>query len=406
MSAYSYTALDNSGKESKGVIEADNSRHVRQLLREQSLIPLNVSSVVTNKKESDQTISQPLVSPVLKVADVAAITRQLATLIQSGMPLSDALTAISRQTEKAKVKAIISSVRSRVLEGNSLADSLSEFPRSFSALYRATVAAGEYAGHLDLVLSRLADFTEKHYESWQKAKLALLYPILLLVISIAVVVGLMAFVVPDVVEVFAGQGQELPGLTRFLIGVSDFIVDYGWVLLILGFALIPFMRYCYSQPLLRMRFDRSLFHWPLVHRLARASNTARYSSTLSILTSSGVPLVEAMKIAGEVLSNQYLKNAVKAATQEVSEGGSLHRALEKCGQFPPMMIYMIASGEASGELDDMLERVAETQQRELDNLIATLISVFEPAMLLVMGSAVLIIVLAILQPIFDLNTLI
>jgi general secretion pathway protein F len=406
MSAFSYIALDQAGKESRGVLEADNTRHVRQLLRDQSLIPLQVDSVVGSKTKAANEPRQSLRNPSLKVADVAAITRQLATLVQSGMPLSEALTAVSRQSEKTKVKAIVSSVRSKVLEGHTLAHSLAEFPRAFSDLYRATVAAGEHAGHLELVLNRLADYTESSHASWQKAKLALLYPILLLVISIAVVTGLMAFVVPDVVEVFIGQGQELPALTRALIGISDYIVNYGLITLLVLLCLIPPFIYFISQPNIRLQLDRWLLSWPLIGRLARASNTARYSSTLSILTSSGVPLVDAMKIAGEVLSNTYLKNAVKGAAQQVSEGGSLHRALEQCGYFPPIMIYMIASGEASGELDNMLERVAETQQRELDNLVATLIGIFEPVMLLFMGAAVLIIVVAILQPIFDLNTLI
>jgi general secretion pathway protein F len=404
MSAFSYTALDAAGKEQRGVLEADSRRHVRQLLREKSLIPLQVDTAV-EKNKGPSLLSGKLRSPSLKVGDVAAITRQLATLVQSGMPLAEALNALAKQTENAKVKAIVSTVRSKVLEGHSLANSFSEFPRAFSELYCATVAAGEHAGHLDLVLNRLADYTENAHASWQKAKLALMYPILLLIIAVSIVAGLMAFVVPDVVEVFVGQGQELPALTKALIAASDYMVDYGLISFLALLALYPLSNYLLRNEQYRMRLHKSMLSWPLLGKLGRGSNTARYASTLSILTSSGVPLVEAMKIAGEVMSNIYLKEAVKAATQQVSEGGSLHKALEQCGYFPPIMVYMIASGEASGDLDQVLERVADNQQRELDNLIATLIGIFEPVMLLVMGASVLIIVVAILQPIFDLNTL-
>ncbi len=304
------------------------------------------------------------------------------------------------------MRSVVSSVRSRVMEGYSLADSLAEFPRAFPGLYRATVAAGEHAGHLDLVLNRLADYTERAHESRQKARLALIYPVILLVMSLTIVAGLMAFVVPDVVEVFVGQGQELPGLTRGLIATSDFIVHYGLYLIAALAAAVVGVQFALRREHIRLEWDRRLLRVPLIGRFSRGSNTARFASTLSILTSSGVPLVEAMNIAGQVLSNRWLQESVKVATQQVREGGSLHRALEQCGYFPPLMIHMIASGEASGDLDNMLERVSESQQRELDNLVATLIGIFEPAMLLFMGAAVLIIVVAILQPIFNLNQLI
>jgi general secretion pathway protein F len=283
---------------------------------------------------------------------------------------------------------------------------MADFPRVFPSLYRATVAAGEHTGHLDLVLNRLADYTENAYSSRQKAKLALLYPVLLLVMSIAIVSGLMAFVVPDVVEVFIGQGQQLPALTRGLIAVSEFVVDYGLIILLLVIAVAMSVRYALRNEALELQWHKRLLSLPLSGRLTRGNNTARYASTLSILTSSGVPLVEAMKIAAEVVDNAWLRQCLKEATQQVREGGSLHKALQQCGYFPPMMIHMIASGEASGDLDLMMERVAQNQQRELDNLVASLISIFEPVMLLFMGAAVLIIVIAILQPIFDLNQLI
>jgi general secretion pathway protein F len=340
------------------------------------------------------------------VAELATITRQLATLIQASMPLEEALTAISQQSQSNKLSSVVLAVRSKVMEGHALADGMADFPAAFPTLYRATVAAGEHAGHLDLVLNRLADYTENSYRSGQKAKLAMLYPVILFVMSVAIVSGLMAFVVPDVVEVFIGQGQQLPMLTRMLISMSDFIVDYGLLSLLVIVALVYAFRYTLQNKANKLRWDRRLLGMPLIGRFVRGSNTARYASTLSILTSSGVPLVDAMRIATEVVQNTCLQQSVNEAAQQVREGGSLHKALEQNGYFPPIMIHMIASGEASGELDAMLARVADNQQRELDDLIATLIGIFEPVMLLFMGFAVLIIVVAILQPIFDLNQLI
>ena len=406
MAAFSYIALDGSGKEQKGLMEADSSRQVRQLLREKSLTPLRVDDAAVKSANKDAGQGSLSSGASIKVGELATITRQLATLIQSGMPLEEALTAIAQQSESPKVQGVVMAVRSKVLEGHALANGMADFPKAFPVLYRATVAAGEHAGHLDLVLNRLADYTENVYASRQKAKLALLYPVLLFFMSVTIVSGLMAFVVPDVVEVFIGQGQELPPLTRGLIALSDFIVDFGVLTLLLLVMAVTAFRFLLRRDGFRLQWHKRLLRFPLTGRLARGNNTARYASTLSILTSSGVPLVDAMKIATEVVDNSWLQQSVQQATQQVREGGSLHKSLELCGYFPPMMIHMIASGEASGELDSMLERVADSQQRELDNLVATVIGIFEPVMLLFMGGAVLIIVVAILQPIFALNELI
>ncbi len=409
MAAFSYTSLDLSGKEQKGILEADSSRQVRQLLREKGLTPLQVDHATSSGNTSKSSFGKGR-DLSIKVGELALITRQLATLIQSSMPLEEALNAVSKQSSSHqgnnKLSTIVLSVRSKVLEGHSLAESMAEFPKAFPVLYRATVSAGEHAGHLDLVLNRLADYTENSYNSRQKAKLALLYPILLLVMSIAIVAGLMAFVVPDVVEVFIGQGRELPPLTQGLISLSDFVVDYGLLVIIAMVVLVNLFRMSLKKDHIRLQWDKKLLRLPLLGRFIRGSNTARYASTLSILMSSGVPLVDAMKIAAEVISNTWLQKFVTGAAKQVREGGSLHTALDSSGYFPPMMIHMIASGEASGDLDTMLERVSESQQRELDTLIATLIGIFEPVMLLFMGVTVLVIVLAILQPIFDMNQLV
>lgn len=405
MAAFTFAALDASGKEQRGVLEADSSRQVRQLLRDRGLAPLRIEPAVKPSAQRART-GIAIGGPSLRIAELALITRQLATLLQAAMPLEEALAAVSRQAEKQKVANIVLSVRSKVLEGYSLANAMAEFPAAFPSLYRATVAAGEHSGHLDLVLGKLADYSENAHASRQKVQLALLYPSLLLIVAIGIVAGLMTFVVPKVVDVIVGQGQELPLLTRGLIGLSNFIVHWGVVALAVIAMLVFGVRYALRNEALRVRWHRQLLHLPLLGRLSRGSNTARFASTLSILTSSGVPLVEALGIGGAVLSNEWLKSAVAVATQQVKEGGSLNRSLEQCGYFPPMMISMIASGEMSGSLDTMLERVAASQQREFDNIIATILGIFEPMMLLVMGAAVLLIVIAILQPIFSLNQLV
>ena len=401
MAAYEFKALDARGKQKKGVLEADSARVVRQQLRDRGWAPLEVHPS-SEKQRQSQSLS---FGKGLSTADLALVTRQLATLIQSGIPVEQALSAVASQTEKPRIKSMMLAVRAKVLEGYTLAASLGEFPSAFPHLYRSTVAAGEHAGHMDLVLNRLADYTESRQEARQKIQLAAIYPVILTFVAIGIVVFLLTYVVPDIIDVFVRSGQELPPLTRGLLAISNFFVDWGWLLLlILVTGLIGF-RMALRQPNFRMRFHRWLLHVPFISRLSRGLNTARYASTVSILTSSGVPLVEAMRIAGEVLSNDYLKHRVREAAQSVSEGGSLKNALEQTGYFPPMMLHMIGSGEASGELDQMLERTAHHQENDLQGKISALVGLFEPLMLLVMGGIVLVIVLAIMLPIMDMSQL-
>ncbi len=404
MAAFTYAALDTAGREQRGVLEADSSRQVRQLLRDRGLAPLRIEPAVKGRGSAAVPVRRG--GHGFSAAQLALVTRQLATLLQAGLPLEEALNAVGRQAERQKLTKVMLSVRSRVMEGHTLADSMAEFPSAFPSLYRATVAAGEHSGHLDLVLARLADYAESSHASRQKVMLALLYPSLLLLVAVMIVTGLMLFVVPQVVGVIADQGQQLPTLTRALIALSGFIGSWGWLLLIVIIGVVIAARMALRNDDTRLRWHRRLLQLPLLRRLSRGSNAARFASTLSILINSGVPLVEALRIGGAVLSNRYLQNAVLTATQQVREGSSLHRALEQCGHFPPMMIQMIASGEMSGELGAMLERVAQSQQREFDGLVATLLGIVEPVTLLIMGGAVLLIVVAILQPIFALNTLI
>ncbi len=402
MAAFEYKALDQKGKQKKGVMEADSARQVRQQLREKGLAPLSVEQ--TREKQSS---SSPFGSKRrLSVKELALITRQIATLIQSGIPIEETLSAVASQSEKTNVRSMLLAVRAKVLEGYTLADSLSEFPAAFPTLYRSTVAAGEHAGHLDLVLNRLADYTEARQQARQKIQLAAIYPVILAFVAISIVVFLLTYVVPDIIEVFVNNGQELPPLTQGLLAVSDFLAKWGlaiFVLMVLGG--IAF-KASLKKDNFRFAFHKRLLYMPFIKKISRGANTSQFASTLSILNSSGVPLVDAMRIAAEVLSNDCLKASLNEAAVKVSEGGNLHHSLEQTGYFPPMMIHMIASGESSGELDQMLERTARHQESDLQGLIETIVGLFEPLMLLFMGGVVLVIVLAIMLPILNMSNLV
>ncbi len=398
MSAFEFTALDKIGRTRKGVQEGDTPRQIRQQLREQGLTPLCIDEVIRPiTQQKHRRIS---------ATDLALLTRQLATLVRSGLALEETLRAISEQTEKPRLKSMLLAVRSRVLEGHSLANGLGNFPNVFPAVYRATVAAGEQSGHLDLVLERLAEYTENRQYIQQKTLLALFYPTLLSGVAILVVIGLLAYVVPQVVQVFEHIDQQLPWLTRALIALSDFLLNWGIWLLLLLIAAVVGLRYSlrFEKPL--AVFHRLLLHIPLISRLERGANVARFTRTLSILTESGVPMLEALQITSQVISNRPIQQAVFAATNKVREGSSLHAALQQSGLFPPMTLHLIASGETGGNLESMLERAAIMQERELETLIGVLLGLFEPLLILLMGGIVLTIVLAILMPIFELNQLI
>lgn len=406
MAAFEYFALNKRGREEKGVLEADSVRQVRQLLRERGLTPLEVNP--TRKKEASgpSPVFTGLFKPSMSMSDRALVTRQLATLIGAGLPVEEALMATSRQSEKPVIERMMLTIRSRVMEGYSLAASLSEYPRAFPPLHCATVAAGESAGHLDLVLNRLADFTDMQQATSSRVKQALVYPVILFLLTVFILAGLLGYVVPDIVEVFSDSGQALPWLTVAVITLSEIVEDYGLLMLL---ALVVFwvgLQRLIAVPRVRLTFDRRILQLPLAGKLSRGTNTAQFASTLSILSSSGVPLVEAMRIAGEVLTNSWLRQRVSQATVRVSEGSSLASALEQGGDFPPMMLHMIASGEASGELDQMLGRVAVHQQQDAELLMTMLLNLFGPMMLVLMGGAVFTIVMAILLPIISLNQLV
>src|SRR5690554_3562673 len=402
MAAFVYRAVDTNGKQQKGVLEADSSRQVRQQLRDKGWIPLSVE-VTTQKAKNEGVFSR---SPRLSVPELALITRQLATLIQAGLPIDESLKALSDQTGKQRIKAMILAIRAKVLEGYTLAKALAEYPKAFPHLYRSTVAAGEHAGHLDSVLNRLADYTEARQASDQKIKLAAMYPIILSNVAIGIVIGLLTYVVPDIVDVFVKNGQELPGLTQFMLNLSHFITDWGLLtLILLVFAFIAF-NMALRNAGFRKKWHAFLIRMPALGRFVKDTNTARFGSTLAILTSSGVPLVDAMRIASQVVLNIPIQEALTQATIKVSEGSSLNKALAETGFFPPIMLHMIASGENSGELDSMLARTATQQETTLENTVEALVKIFEPLMLLMMGGIVATIVAAIMMPILELQKMV
>ncbi|MCG8381553.1 MAG: type II secretion system inner membrane protein GspF [Gammaproteobacteria bacterium] len=405
MPAYEYKALNESGREVKGVLEGDNARQIRQQLREKKLTPLSVSEG-SSRPRSASGSKKKAVRGGLSTAELALITRQVATLSASGLPLEEALSAIASQSERQKTKALILSVRSRILEGHTFASALSDYPKVFPEIYRATVAAGEQSGHLDAVLERLADYTEDRQSVKQTVTKALMYPMALVIAAIAIVSLLLAYVVPQVVGVFDSLDQELPALTRMLIMASDFL--RAWGLGVLAVIVIVFLlfRRALSNEAFRLKVDTFYLKIGFVSKLIRAFNSAQFARTLSILASSGVPVLEALSIASAVLTNRLMRQAVKNAAVQVREGSSLSASLKRTGLFPPMMLHLIASGESSGRLGDMLEKAATQQERELDSVLTIFLGLFEPLIILVMGGTILIIVLAILLPIFQLNQLV
>jgi general secretion pathway protein F len=403
MGAFEYTALDTGGRERKGVLEGDTARQVRQLLRERQLLPILVTEVA--QKESQQQRNFSLVRRVSS-ADLSLFTRQLATLVRAGLPLEEALLAVSQQTEKPRVQSIIIGVRAKVMEGHTLADGFGDFPRIFPEIYRSTVSAGEQSGHLDMVLERLADYTEGREEMRQKILGAMLYPIALSIMCFGIVAGLLTYVVPKVITVFETSHAQLPIMTRILIAVSGFLRSYGVPLLIVAIVVGVLLSRWLRRPGPRRRYDRMLLTLPIVGKLTRGFNTARFTRTLSILTASAVPVLEALRIAGEVVTNLPMRDAIIETSQRVREGAPIGRSLAASRLFPPMTVHLISSGESSGELEAMLDRAAVNQERELDGLLNALVGLLGPGLIVLMGLFVMGIVFAMLMPIFELNELI
>jgi general secretion pathway protein F len=404
MGAFEYTAVDTSGRERKGVLEGDTARQVRQVLREQSLLPVAVHEVAQTEHRR-RTVKLSFRRGV-SAGDLSLMTRQLATLVHAGLPLEEALQAVSEQTEKPRIKSIVLGVRAKVMEGHALADGLADFPAVFPDLYRATVAAGEQSGHLDTVLERLADYTETREQLRNRTLGALLYPIVLFIICSLIVFMLLTYVVPKIVTQFEHSKAALPLLTRVLIAWSDFMREWGWlvILIVIG-AIVGFIRWL-RDPAARRKFHAFLLRVPLIGKVVRGNNTARFARTFSTLTSSAVPVLDALRISGEVVTNLPMRDAVQDAATRVREGAPIGRSLGASKLFPPMMIHLISSGESSGQLEVMLDRAATNQEREMDAILTAVVGLLGPLMIVLMGGFVLMIVLAMLLPIFQLNELI
>jgi len=402
VAAFEYKALNKQGKQLKGVLEADSTRQIRQQLREKGLMPTDVKAVetATNKKTDKRSKHK------ISASELALITRQLSTLVQSSLPIEESLQAVAQQCEEAKIKSIVLAVRSRVVEGYSLADSMAEYPEVFEKLYTAMVSAGEKSGHLDTILNRLADYTEQRQEMRSKLMQAMIYPVMLTVVAIGVISLLLAFVVPQVIEQFEHMSQELPWATRTLIVLSDFVRNYGLLIIATVVGAILLFKHRLKNKDFEMKVHQKLLQMSVLGKVVRGVNTARFARTLSILTSSSVPLLDSMKISAEVLANQHMRMAVLEAANYVREGSSLRAALTQTKLFPPMMLYMIASGEKSGELEQMLGRAADNQDREFESTANIALGIFTPAIVVTMAMIVFFIVIAILQPILALNSLV
>ncbi len=403
MGAFEYVALDQAGKESKGLLEGDTAKHARQILRDRALFPVKVTEVAKKESTGQRTFT---LKRGMSAGELALITRQLATLSQAGLPLEEALRAVSQQNEEPRTQGILLGVRARVMEGHTLADGLADFPHAFPELYRATVAAGEQSGHLDAVLERLAEFTESRQILQQQVKNALIYPIALVVTAISIISFMLAYVVPKVVYIFENFNQQLPLLTRIMIASSDFIRDYWMGLIVFIVAVIYGTRQLLRKEGPKRRYHELLLRIPVVSKLTRGINTARFTQTLSILAGSGVPILESLRIASQVVVNVPMREAVEEASLRIREGAMISKSLAASKQFPPMTTHLIASGESSGRLEEMLSRAAINQEREVDGLIATLLGIMQPLLVIVMAAIVLLIVLAILLPIFEINNLI
>ncbi|OOE90458.1 type II secretion system protein GspF [Salinivibrio sp. AR647] len=409
MGAFDYQALDARGRKRKGVIEADTARQARQQLRDKGFTPLDVNATRRQRVNQKASASQPLFSQRnrgIRTQELSLITRQLATLIDASMPLEECLKAVAEQAEKPRIGSMMTSVRARVMEGYTLADALADYPQVFNELYRAMIAAGEKAGYLSTVLSRLADYVENRQRIQSTLLQAMLYPAILTFFSVVIVAFLLATVVPDIVGQFVQTGQALPASTQFLLNASDFITDWGiWVvsaLILIGVSIRALLK----DTQRRLVWDKKILSLPVIGRVARGLNTSRFARTLAICTASAIPLLDGMKVAAQVMSNQYVRMRVLEAADKVREGASLRVALDQSRLFPPMMLHMIASGERSGDLEPMLSRAADNQDKDFEAQVNVALGIFGPLMIVLMAGLVLFIVVATLMPIIAMNDMV
>jgi len=404
MPAFRFEAIDHAGKTQKGVLDADSARAARSQLRTQGLTPLVVEAAGSRTRgERQQRLS---LGRRLSQREQAILTRQLASLLIAGLPLGETLAVLTEQSERDYIRELMAAIRAEVLGGHSFANALAQHPKDFPEIYRALVAAGEHTGKLGLVLSRLADYIEQRNALKQKIVLAFTYPAIVTLIAFGIVTFLLSYVVPQVVNVFASTKQALPVLTVMMMALSGFVRSYWWAVLA-GVVIVSWLvKRILARPGPRMAFDRWLLTAPLVGKLVRGYNTVRFASTLAILTAAGVPILRALQAAGETLSNTAMRENVDDAIVRVREGSSLSRALGNTKTFPPVLVHLIRSGEATGDVTTMLDRASEGEARELERRTMFLTSLLEPLLILAMGGVVLVIVLAVMLPIIELNNLV
>ncbi|AOI76219.1 type II secretion system inner membrane protein GspF [Burkholderia sp. NRF60-BP8] len=404
MSAFRYEAIDPTGRTLKGVLEADSARAGRSHLRTQGLTPLVVELAAQRLHgERHQRLS---LGRKLSQREQAIITRQLASLLVAGLPLDESLSVLSEQAEREYVRELMASIRAEVVGGHSFANALSQHPRDFPEIYRALVAAGEHTGKLGIVLSRLADYIEQSNALKQKILLAFTYPGIVTLIAFGIVTFLLSYVVPQVANVFTSTKQQLPTLTVVMLALSDFVRHWWWASLAATVAIVYAIRKVLSRDPPRLRFDTWVLTAPLAGKLVRGYNTVRFASTLGILTAAGVPILRALQAAGETLSNRAMRANVDDAIVRVREGAALSRALAHTKTFPPVLVHLIRSGEATGDVTTMLDRASEGESRELERRTMFLTSLLEPLLILAMGGVVLVIVLAVMMPIIELNNMV
>jgi len=405
MPAFRYEAVDDSGATQKGVVNADSAKSARADLRVQGYTPISVEAIAAQVDDAGVATRRGFGERLTQV-ELALFTRQLASLLEAGLPLEQAFTALLEQAERPYVRDLIASIRSEVMGGASFSDALSRYPRDFAEIFRALVASGEQIGHLARVLTRLADYIERRNALVQKVRLAFTYPAIVTVVAFAIVIFLLTYVVPQIVSVFTNTKQKLPLLTMMMLAVSNFVRAYGLVMLVAmigaGFA----WRNALKNPVLKRRWHAWLLTAPVYGKFERSLNTARFASTLAITTGSGVPILRALDTSRDTLSNVAMKELVEQASASVREGVSLARALSAQKHFPPMLIHMIRAGEITGELPAMLERAANSQQQDLERRTLTIAGLLEPVLILAMGVVVLLIVLAVLMPIIEINQLV
>jgi general secretion pathway protein F len=405
MPAFSYEAVDATGASKKGVLNADSARAARSELRAQGMVPITVETIAGQLDEAGLT-KRSAFGDHLSTIELALFTRQLASLLEASLPLEQALSALQEQAERTYMRDLVASIRSEVISGSSLSDALARHPRDFADIYRALVSSGEQIGQLTRVLSRLSDYIERRNALVSKVKLAFTYPAIVTVVAFMIVIFLLTYVVPQIVSVFANTKQKLPFLTTVMLAISDFVRSYGWIVLLVVIALAFVWRHALKNPAIRMRWHTWLLDAPLYGRFERSLNTSRFASTLAITTGSGVPILRALQTSRDTLTNVAMRAQVEDATNSVREGVGLARALSAHKHFPAMLIHMIRAGEVTGELPAMLERASSAQEQDLERRAMTMASLLEPALILAMGVVVLLIVLAVLMPIIEINQLV